>query len=201
MHAKPMFDLGLIQGRFHIIHNGHLEYFEEACKLASSLYIGISDPDPDCSFIPYEMALHHDESSCEPFRSLAPKSLYPFTFFERAEMIAAAFKELGIAKPYRIVPFPIHKPLLVRYYVPLDTTVLLTIYDDWGHHKKEQLEQLGYRTHIVWERSMETRFATGTDVRNRICRGEAWEHLVPPAVAEYMKRNRLDEKLRQAVID
>lgn len=188
-----MFTAGLIQGRFHLIHNGHAEYFREAFKLAEKLTIGISDPDPECSFfdLPQQAA-----SGKQPFRSLNPATLYPFTFLERLEMIHALLQELQLGKPYTIVPFPIHKPHLVHYYIPSDCVVLLTLYDDWSRHKKQVLEGLGFSTHTMWERDMSTRITTGTEVRELIAKNHAWQHLVPASVADYLTQNGLDKKLR-----
>ncbi|MCI5121733.1 MAG: nicotinate-nucleotide adenylyltransferase, partial [Candidatus Electrothrix sp. AUS4] len=81
-------------------------------------------------------------------------------------------------------PFPINFPERYRYYVPLDATFFLTIYDDWGERKLEMFQALGLRIEVLWRRTPATKGLSATDIREKMREGEPWEHLVPPGVAE-----------------
>ena len=72
----------------------------------------------------------------------------------------------------------------------------VTIYDAWGEHKLQALTDLGFDIDIMWKRTMEERFTTGTLVRTLIAKQESWEHLVPKSVEKYIKHNSLDERLK-----
>lgn len=186
------FEKGVAQGRFHIIHHGHMEYLLEAKKLCRHLYIGISDPDPQRSYFDYEALRELDEKSFEPLRFEDSQKIYPFTYFERHEMIRVSLLEAGVPRgEFDIVPFPMHTPQLLKYYIPTDVMILLTIYDEWGRHKVAALKKLGFETYVMWERGMESRFTTGSEVRRRIKAGEEWESLVPKAVFRYLSEKLL----------
>ncbi len=102
-------------------------------------------------------------------------------------MIRVSLLEAGVPRSeFDIVPFPMHTPQLLKYYIPADAMILLTIYDEWGRHKEVALKKIGFETHVMWERGMESRFTTGSEVRRRIKAGEEWESLVLKAVFRYL---------------
>src|SRR5208337_5661899 len=102
--------VGIAQGRFQVIHKGHMEYLLAAKERSDYLIIGISDPDPTRSF--FSMDLDKDDP-VEPFRDLGETS-YFFTYFERFMMIRDALIEAGIERgSFDIVPFPVHFPKLM----------------------------------------------------------------------------------------
>lgn len=191
-----MYDIGLAQGRFHIVHYGHVEYLLESKKRCKKLLIGITDPDPERSYFLYKDIKISDERCKYPFRSIE-NPVFPFTFYERKEMIKLTMMENNInLSEFEIVPLPIHKPYLIKYYAPLNAVVFLTIYDEWGRKKLDIFKELGYKTEVLWERSLEDRFTTGTIVREKIVKNDNWKELVPSSVYEYIVKNNLDKILR-----
>lgn len=191
-----MYEIGLAQGRFHIIHHGHIEYLLESKKRCEYLIIGITDPDPERAYFPYKEIEEIDRKSKIPFRSIKDP-IFPFTFYERKKMIKLSMIESGInPSEFDIVPLPIHKPYLIKYYVPLNAVVFITIYDGWGRKKPRIFKNLGYKTEILWEKDLKDRFTTGTEVRKRIINNEDWKDLVPKSVYEYIVKNKLDKILR-----
>jgi len=191
-----MYELGLAQGRFHIIHHGHIEYLLESKKRCKHLIIGITDPDPQRAYFSYEEFKSLDKNSIKPIRSIE-NPVFPFTFYERKMMVKLSLIENNINPlEFDIVPLPIHKPHLIKYYVPLTAVVFITIYDQWGRKKPEIFKKLGYKTEVLWERDIKDRFTTGTEVRKRIINAENWKKLVPNSVYEYITKNNLDKILR-----
>ncbi len=187
------YPVGIANGRFQILHMGHMEYLLACKERCGHLIIGITDPDPTRSF--FETDIEREDSR-DPFRAVS-YPFYTFTFYERALMIKESLLEAGVdRKSFEIVPFPIHFPKLLKYYIPMDAVVFVTIYDDWGYKKVDILKSLGLQVEILWVRDMSERFTTGTDVRNLIAEGRNWEYLVPISVVKIIKELRLDKKLR-----
>jgi cytidyltransferase-like protein len=192
-----MYRIGLAQGRFHIIHWGHIEYFLKAKEKCHYLIVGITDCDPERSYFKYDDIYRFDqENPLTPFRS-SDDPVFPFTYYDRMKMIRDSLIASGVNPiEFDIVPFPIHKPHLLKYYIPLDVTILITIYDDWGRYKAEMLKKMGFTIDILWERDMSTRFTTATEVRRRIINNEKWDNLVPEVVYKYITQNQLDKILQ-----
>ncbi|MCK4414184.1 MAG: hypothetical protein KAY32_11615 [Candidatus Eisenbacteria sp.] len=71
--------------------------------------------------------------------------------------------------------------------MPLDSTFLLTINDDWGRRKRERFRSLGLRTEVLWERAPAEKGIEGSEVRRRMAAGEPWRHLVPLAVGALLE--------------
>ncbi|MCX8084113.1 MAG: hypothetical protein N3C60_04245 [Calditerrivibrio sp.] len=177
--------IGVAQGRFHIIHYGHMEYLIESYKRCDYLLIGISDMDPSLSYFDYSHFEDIDKISKTPMRLDNP--IYPFTFYERMQMIKLSMLEYGVdTAKFDITPFPIHKPWLIKYYIPLEATIYVTIYDQWGESKVDILNNYGFKTEVLWRRSMEERLTTGTEVRRRLLAGEDISDLVPGSVYRYL---------------
>lgn len=170
-------DVGVIHGRFQVFHNDHLEYLLAGRARSRHLVIGITNPDP--------VLTRDDEVDLR--RSL--REANPLTYFERYTMIRAVLAGEGIDESScSIVPFPVNLPDLYGCYVPLDATFFLTIYDAWGRRKRERFQAAGLKTEVLWEKSPDEKAMSGSDIRDRMARGDAWEHLVPRAAAELMKR-------------
>ena len=168
----PIAESGVIHGRFQPLHLGHMEYLLAAKERCKHLWVGITNPDP--------VLTQYD--TADPHRSQS--SANPYTYFERLRMISAALLEAGIPRDeFDIVPFPVNLPQLLKYYVPMDATFFLTIYDDWGRRKEEVLRSLGVELDVMWESNREDKLTSGTNVRNLIATGQEWQHLVPGAVA------------------
>ncbi|XCN74127.1 MAG: nicotinate-nucleotide adenylyltransferase [Candidatus Electrothrix aestuarii] len=168
-----MFPTGVIHGRFQILHNDHLKYLLAGKARCEHLVVGITNPDP----------CQTKDDAADPKRSSDQAN--PFTYFQRYQMIRAALTRSGLEdKEFSVVPFPINFPERYRYYVPLDATFFLTIYDDWGERKLEVFQALGLRTEVLWRRTPATKGLSATDIRAKMREGEPWQHLVPPGVAE-----------------
>lgn len=185
---------GVAQGRFQIIHHGHMEYLLEAKKRSDFLIVGISDHDPERSYFDPKTFLIPGQLG--PVRVLGEPH-HTFTYFERVLMVSEALRGAGVAaSDFAVVPFPVHRPHLIPYYVPTGATIFVTIYGEWGREKIKLFEALGYPTEILWERSMAERLTTGTEVRRRLAAGEDWETLVPQGVAGVIKKLGLDKIVR-----
>lgn len=180
-----MVDTGIVHGRFQIFHLDHLKYVLAAKERCRHLVIGITNPDPTLT----------RTDPADPLRSLPEAN--PLTYFERQAIIRAAVVASGFsAEQYSIVPLPVNFPELYRYYLPLDATFYLTIYDAWGRRKLSLFQSLGLKVEVLWVKAPEEKGISSTDVRRRIAAGEKWEHLVPPSVASVMKEMGITEKLK-----
>jgi nicotinamide mononucleotide adenylyltransferase len=181
-----MVETGVIHGRFQVLHNDHLKYVMAGKARCRHLVVGITNPDPMLT----------REDSADPRRGLPEAN--PLSYFERYTLIKLALLEVGLdTLEFSIVPFPINLPELYRYYVPLDATFFLTIYDQWGRKKLEQFQAHGLRTEVLWERDPHEKGIIATDVRNRMAEGRDWEHLVPPTAQSLMVEWNVPERLRK----
>lgn len=176
--------VGVVFGRFQPFHKAHLVYVTEAFKRCDFLFIGITNPDAS------ERIFH----ASDPARS--SDSANPLTFWQRGLLIEVALHEAGIASDtFSIVPFPLNNPKLLQSYVPLDARFYITIYDDWGRHKRDLLVSLGLDVEVMWEKDPAHKGISATQVRQLIRAGEPWEELVPAAVATGMKNLALDVQI------
>ena len=179
--------VGVIHGRFQVLHNDHLRYLLAGRALCDHLVVGVTNPDPGQT---------HEES-VDPARSAPPAN--PLTYFARQAMGRAALGATGAAEAdFTVVPFPVNFPELYRYYVPLDALFFLTIYDAWGRRKREYFEALKLRIEVLWEVSPENKGISGTDVRRLMATGGPWEPLVPPAVAALCRKWDIPARLAAA---
>ncbi|NLE73407.1 MAG: nicotinate-nucleotide adenylyltransferase [Actinobacteria bacterium] len=177
-------DIGFIHGRFQILHNDHLRYLLAGKSRCRFLVVGITNPDPT----------HATLQPTNPERDLPESN--PLTYYERQCLIAEALTEAQVPNAeFCIVPFPIHQPQLYQHYAPPDAVFFLTIYDDWGRHKLALFESLGIRCHVLWERPLSRKGISAQEVRRLMIQGEAWEHLVPPAVARLLTQWRIPARL------
>ncbi len=181
----PTAETGVIHGRFQVLHNDHLAYLLAGMALCRHLVVGITNPDPILT----------REESADPKRSSPAAN--PLTYFERYVMVRAVLEEAGIeASRFSVVPFPINRPELYRYYVPLDALFFLSIYDDWGRRKLEYLTSLGLATHVLRDVPARQKGLSATDIRRRMAMNEPWEEMVPPAVVDLMKKWDIPGRLR-----
>ena len=133
--------VGVVHGRFQPFHKDHLIYVTEAFKRCDFLYLGITNPDAR------EMAFH----ATDPARSRDTAN--PLTFWQRAILIESALLDAGFpSDTFRIVPFPLNNPDLLQSYVPLNARFYMTIYDDWGRHKRDLLVSLGLDVEVMWKK-------------------------------------------------
>ncbi len=186
MPAPPDYDIGVIHGRFQILHNDHLKYLMAGQALCRHLVVGITNPDPMLT----------KTEAADPTRSDPMEN--PLTYFERYLMVKSVLIHAGVApETFSIVPLPINLPERYQYYVPLDAVFFLTIYDQWGQQKKEYFESLGLTTHLLWRVPPEQKGISAGDIRQRIRTGRSWEHLVPGSVPPLIEQWGIAERLRQ----
>ncbi|MEW6291170.1 MAG: nicotinate-nucleotide adenylyltransferase [Thermodesulfobacteriota bacterium] len=171
-----MHKTGVIHGRFQLLHNDHLKYLLAGKERCEHLVVGITNPDPTLT----------KEDAADPARSSRESN--PFTYFERYCMVRDALADEGLRDEISIVPFPINFPELYHYYLPMQATFFLTIYDEWGEKKLRLFKELGLATEILWRRPRADKGLSATEIRQKMMNGEPWEDLVPPAVARLVQR-------------
>lgn len=179
-----MIKVGVIHGRFQLLHNDHLKYLLAGKEKCEHLVVGITNPDPT----------HTKTDGADDHRSKPEAN--PFTYYERSLMVKAALTENGVGlDDFAVVPFPINFPELYKYYLPLDATFFLTIYDQWGEKKLRVFESMGLKTDVLWQRPPDQKGLSSSDIRQRIIEGRPWEHFVPPSVASLIKSFDLPSRL------
>ena len=183
---EPNYEVGVIHGRFQVLHNDHIKYLMAGKELCKYLVVGITNPDPSLT----------RDSDANPHRSTPLAN--PLTYYERYLMTQAALLEQGLRlTEFSIVPFPINVPGLIKYYVPLDAIFFLTIYDDWGRQKKDYFQSLGLKIHVLWEVPLEQKGLSSSDIRDLMRKGEKWEHLVPSSVVNLMTQWNIAQRLKE----
>jgi nicotinamide mononucleotide adenylyltransferase len=186
IEGAPMTEMGVIHGRFQVLHNDHLKYLMEGKTRCKHLVVGITNPDPFLT----------RADAADPHRSTAQAN--PLTYFERCVMVRAALIEAGVdPRDFTIVPFPINLPELYPHYLPMDAVFYLTIYDQWGQRKLEQFQAMHLKTEVLWIRTPETKGFSAKDIRECMAAGRPWETLVPPSVATLMKAWGIPERIRR----
>ena len=184
--AGEMVEQGVIHGRFQVLHNDHLKYLLAGKSRCRHLIVGITNPDP---------TLTRDDPA-DPSRS-APRA-NPLTYFERYTMVREVLLGAGLKQlDFSVVPFPVNFPALYCYYVPMEATFFLTIYDEWGERKLEQFTAAGLTTEVLWRKEHREKGITAEDVRRRMACGEPWAHLVPSETEALMVRWAVPERLRR----
>ena len=177
-------EIGVLHGRFQVLHNDHMKYLLAGKSRCSHLVVGITNPDP--SLTKEDLANSHRSRDIEN----------PLTYFERYLMMSAALREAGLkCEEFSVVPFPINFPGLYQYYVPLEAVFYVTVYDSWGKRKIQLLESVGLTVEVMWEKSPEEKGLSGIFVRETILGGKSWEHMVPPSTAQLLKKWNIMERL------
>jgi nicotinamide-nucleotide adenylyltransferase len=139
------------------------------------MVVGVTNPDPVLT-----SDNHADLQRSNPIAN-------PLTYFERYTMIRRVLMDIGLSdSDFSVVPLPINMPELFEYYVPLDGTFFLTIYDEWGRQKLKQFQVMGLKTEVLWERPLNEKGISGNDVRKRMATDNKWEHLVPESTRTLM---------------
>ena len=179
-----MFELGAVCGRFQIFHNDHLRYALAAKAKCRRLIVGITSPDKSVN--PVE--------AVDPHRALDEAN--PCTYYERMKMVEAALLEAGIPRTdFDIVPFPIGKPELMRFYIPVGTHLFVTILDEWGRCKTDRLKDYGYDVEVLWERR--DKAISSSMIRRLITEDGDWAQFVPGATYRFIREQGIDERIRQ----
>jgi len=183
-NEPAVFAVGVIHGRFQILHNDHLKYLLAGKEKCAHLVVGITNPDP---------VLTKKEGSA-PGRD--DPAANPLTYYERQVLVRAVFREQNIpSEAFSIVPFPVNFPDLYKYYVPMDAVFFLTIYDEWGKRKLGYFSEVGLATHVLWEVPPEKKGLSAADIRMRMIEKSPWTHLVPPAAGRLLEEWNIRERL------
>lgn len=179
--------VGVVHGRFQILHYGHMEYLLNAKKRCDHLIIGICNP---------EIELTKYNKVC-PHRSKI--SANPLTYYERMECIKGALIEAGISRDqFDIVPFPINFPNRILNYAPENARYFMTIFEDWGKEKERILrEELNLDVEVIQRGTFEDKKHNSTEIRGKIYRGEDWKEEVPNYVYQYIINHNLDDRIKQ----
>lgn len=181
-----MHEIGVVNGRFQVLHFKHMEYILAAKMRCQKLYIGLSNPD----------MLHAKPSVYDENRGT--KAGNPLSYLERAEMIKGALAEFKVPESeYEIVPFPISYPEYITQYVPKDAVYFMGIYDEWDEEKLKVLRELGLQTEILWKKDLKDKGLTASWVRSCIATDHEWAHMVPKSVYAYLTGNELDKKIKR----
>lgn len=187
--SKPgcRYPLGVIHGRFQILHNDHRRYLLAGKNLCEHLVVGITNPDPSLT--------RTDASDQKRSRNLAN----PLTYYERHCMVKAVLLEAGIAyDEFSIVPLPINLPELYKYYVPLDAVFFLSIYDEWGRRKQEMFRELDLKTHVLWDVPEDKKGLSSSDIRQQLILGnDFWKNQVPTATERLVENWGIANRLRE----
>ncbi|MBF0525806.1 MAG: nicotinate-nucleotide adenylyltransferase [Deltaproteobacteria bacterium] len=177
---------GVIHGRFQILHNDHMKYLMAGKSRCEHLVVGITNPDPSLT----------REDDSDPQRSTPLAN--PLTYFERYTMIRSVLIHASLNETqFSIVPFPINMPELYQYYVPIEATFYLTIYDQWGLKKLSYFRDNRLKTEVLWQRSVEQKGITAGHVRKMIASGGPWEDLVPPVAVSLIKKWDIPTRLKR----
>ncbi len=188
--SRPLHPLGVIHGRFQVLHRDHLRYLLAGKERCRHLVVGITNPDPSLT--------KAEAADLERSNPLAN----PLTYYERQALVRAALREAGVAwEDFTIVPLPINFPELYRHYVPRDAVYFLTIYDQWGRAKKERFEGLGLDVEVLWERPESEKGLTGHEVRQAMIQGLDWRSMATPAVAELLEQWDIPARLREMLTE
>lgn len=181
-----MTKIGVVHGRFQVLHLKHMEYILAAKMRCKKLFIGLTNPD----------SLHTGDTVNDENRSA--RSANPLTYYERYEMIQGALREFGVPdSEYDIIPFPINRPEYILQYTPKDAVYYMAICDEWDEEKYKILRSLGLDTEILWRKEAQDKGITSSWIRSCIALDEEWAHLVPKSVYRYLTDNRLDERIKR----
>lgn len=185
-----MANIGVIHGRFQVLHNDHMKYLLAGKKECERLIIGICNPD-DCST---RFTLSNPHRSRE--------SANPLTYYEREECIRLAMIEAGVSvNEFIVVPFPINYPERLFNYVPLSATFFLTIYDEWGEEKYDILKnQLNLNVSVLWKTSLQNKGISSSEIRYAIAKDKKWKDKVPLSVYNYIISEGLDRRIKELAL-
>lgn len=150
------------------------------------VYVGITNPDPNLT----------SADKADTNRSKLKSN--PCTYYERMEMLERSLVEAGISHDrFRVVPFPINFPALLKHYVPEEATFYMTIYDRWGDRKQELMESVGLNVEVLWKRPEDQKGINATVIREKIASGGDWESMVPAGTASVIKDYGIDNRIRE----
>lgn len=158
--------LAAVTGRFQPVHDQHLELFALALAEHDHLVVAVTNPDTGARHAAATSAHRHTDDA------------NPFTFYERARLLAAALAGAGLADRTTVVPFDLTRPHLWAEYVPRTAVQYVRAYSPWEKDKAGRLADGGYAVVVVDGDPAAKRDAA--DIRARFADG-TWTGLVPAA--------------------
>ncbi|MHC1559624.1 adenylyltransferase/cytidyltransferase family protein [Actinomycetospora sp. C-140] len=161
-----MTTLAAVTGRFQPVHAQHLELFALALAEHDRLVVAVTNPDTG--------ARHAEPTSSHRHTDAAN----PFTYYERARLLAAALTGAGMADRSMVVPFDLTRPGVWTEYVPRDAVHYVRAYSAWESDKASRLADGGYRVVVLDGDPAAKLDATG--IRAHFADG-TWRDLVPAA--------------------
>jgi len=181
--------IGMVSGRFQILHLKHIEYILAAKMRCKRLYIGIEAPDH----------IYREQLDEREQRQFDLEN--PLTYIERYEMICQALLEFGVKKAeFDIVPFPVRYPEYIMQYFPKEAIYFLGISTQVDRQKRRTFTKLGLNFEVLWEREKNDRDITEREVLDRIINDGDWEEYVPKSTVKYMKKEKLIQKIKDLAV-
>lgn len=188
MENKNKEKIGVVHGRFQVLHKGHMKYILGAKEKCDYLIIGICNPEVD---------LTKYNEVC-PHRS--KKSANPLTYYERLECIKGALIEAGLSlDEFDIVPFPINFLEKIFNYAPRNAIYYMSIYEPWGEEKEKTLKALGLKVDVFQKGTFDEKENNSTSIREKIYHNEDWKDEVPNYVYKYITKNHLDKRISKFI--
>lgn len=162
-------------GRFQPFHRDHLSLVEHAAAEHGRVIVAVTNVEASWRVPTAEAPHRHlDESN-------------PFTYWQRAEMVAAATSGIVAPGQLRITPFPIHDPSVWEAYLPPSTECWVRDRGPW-EQRKARLLATRYPVRTLAAVRQEV---SGSDIRRRLALGdESWREDVPAPVAALICRWR-----------
>jgi cytidyltransferase-like protein len=163
-------NIGVVFGRFQPLHNGHVEYISAAFEICDRVVFGITNPFSKCN---------------DTIQRLSSKN-NPFSYYQRLTMLNTYLKNIGIERErYEIVPFPIENPEEIKYTIPPDAVLLLSICGWRNKGKKLSLiKKLGYRNITLFNKPLCEKIISGSKIRQSLMDIANLHKYVPPPVVE-----------------
>lgn len=164
-----MIPLGCVTGRFQPVHDQHLELIGIGLQRCAHLVVAVTNPD---------LAARHEEATSAHRHTAAAN---PFTYYERARLLAAALDAAGHRARTTVVPFDLTRPAVWPEYVPLGAHQFVRVYDDWERQKAAALGAGGYPVTVL--DGDPAGKLSASDIRTRLAEGRGWRDAVPAGVA------------------
>lgn len=165
--------LACVTGRFQPVHLQHVELFELALRPGGRLVVAITDPDPGARRPEPDAGHRHTPAA------------NPFTYFERAGLVATALAGRGLLERATIVPFDLTRPQHWPLYVPLAARHLVRAFGAWERRKAERLAAAGYAVTVI--DGDPAAKLSATEVRRRLAAGQGWTEAVPAATVPLLR--------------
>jgi nicotinamide-nucleotide adenylyltransferase len=173
--ARERHALGCVTGRFQPVHEQHLALVGIALDECEHVIVAVTNPDPG--------TWHEEPSSTHRHTA----SANPFTYYERARLLAAALAARGWTQRTTIVAFDLARRAAWPHYVPAHARQYVRAYGAWEREKAQWFEAAGYGVTLLEGEERERRSASEIRARMQAHDGQ-WEALVPPATVALLRQ-------------